>query len=283
MESKEINLPLIEETNTIASKEIKHFNQSRKRTEHLEKGLDSASECIRKILPQHAPTLPNYEAGFLYEPSDKVGGDFFDFIRLEDDTLGITIGDVSGHGIDSAIVMGMAKKVIRLRAKADPHGSPATILSQVNEDLFEDLGRNTFITALYANISLKDGKVKFARAGHEPPFRFKLDQVVPVSYEQSKGIALGMEPGPVFNKIIEEKSIVLSPGEGLLFYTDGIVESTNPRRDLFTRERLGYVLEQVSGVLNAESLIAKLQGEIDEFCEGVPPEDDMTAIAVLRR
>lgn len=219
-------------------------------------------------------------------PEDRVLATVFnfkDFMIRKFIFRDITILEVSGHGVDSAIIMGMAKKVIRLRAKADPHGSTAELLSQVNDDLFEDLGRNTFITALYASIRLKEGEVRFSRAGHEPPFRFKIDEVEPVSYEQSKGIALGMDPGPVFNKIIEEKSIQLSPGEGLLFYTDGIVESINARRDLFTRERLGYVLEKLDGVESAESLIVNLQGVINHFCEGGPPEDDMTAIEVLRR
>ncbi len=277
---------LLEDTKELesipVSTEIARFNRSLKRTEKLEKGLDSASKCIRKILPSSAPDVPDYDFSFSYTPCDKVGGDFFDFIPLGRNVLGVSIGDVSGHGLDSAIVMAMAKKIIRVRARDLAKRPTHEVLCKANEDLYEELGSRIFITALYARIHLVEGIVHFARAGHEPLVHFRPgSKVTPVFYE-TKGIAIGMDPGRRFNELVEEKRVRVRHGEGLLLYTDGIVESWNARRDLFSRPRLAYTLEQLQPSCTAETAIASINQAVERFAHGVPSEDDMTAIVIMR-
>ncbi|MBI4584261.1 MAG: SpoIIE family protein phosphatase [Planctomycetes bacterium] len=264
-------------------KEITQLTQTLKRTEKLEKGLDSACKCVRKILPAQPPKVSGYEFAFFFSPCDKVGGDFFDFTFGDDNFLDIAIGDVSGHGLDSAIIMAMAKKVLRLRAKDFPSRNSKEILCQVNRDLYEDLGQRIFITVLFVRMNLRSGLVHFARAGHEPPIRFQPGAKEAPVFCNSTGIAIGMDSGPRFTPILEERSIQLLPGEGLLLYTDGIVESLNSRRDLFSRQRLAYTLEHLQEPVTAQSVIETIGAAVDQFSQGFPQEDDMTAIAILRK
>ena len=189
---------------------------------------------------------------------------------------------MSGHGLDSAIVMAMAKKVLRVRAKDLSDRSTMDVLCQANEDLFEELGSRLFITVLYAKIDLDKGLVHFSRAGHEPPMVFQPGSKIPPTRHNSKGIAIGIDSGKRFNALIEEKCVQLSPGDGLLLYTDGIVESWNSRRDLFSRSRLAYTLEQLQNTCCAETVIQSINLAVEQFAQGVPPEDDMTAIVVMR-
>lgn len=277
---------ILEETNQLedipVSTEIVQFNQSLKRTEHLEKGLDSASDCIRKILPSRPPRVPGYDFAFSYVPCDKVGGDFFDFIPLGPDVLGISIGDVSGHGLDSAIVMAMAKKILRLRARDLAHRPVTETLSQANRDLSEELRSRIFVTALFARIRLADGLVEFARAGHEPPVQFFPGAGVPAQTHSSSGLAIGIDEGARFDELIESRCLQVDSGEGLLLYTDGIVETWNARRDLFSRSRLAYTLERLQASCTAESVIRTIGAAVGTFCRGIAPEDDMTAIVIMR-
>lgn len=277
-----VDLRDFEESDPQARRKITHLTQSLKRTEVLEKGLDSASECVRRFLPSEAPVQEGYSFSFASESCDKVGGDFFDFFPLGDDLLGISIGDVSGHGIDSAIIMGMSKKVLRLRARELVHESPAEVLARANDDLFEDLGRKLFVTALYGRLELSTGEFTFARAGHEPPVYFKPGTHFSPRPLRTEGIALGMTPAATFRGVIESATIQLVPGDALLLYTDGIVEAWNPRHDLFSRKRLNYVLEKTPTGSTAEGILTGLQAAVTEFSGGSPSEDDQTAIVITR-
>ena len=264
------------------SKEIAHFNQSLKRTEHLEKGLDSASKCIRKILPSQAREYPDYDFSFSYSPSDKVGGNFFDFIPLGEGQLGVSIGDVSGHGLDSAIIMAMAKKIIRVRARDLAVAPPTEVLKQANRDLYDELDARIFIAALYARIDLERGLVRFTRAGHEPPLHFRAGSKHPPTFHNSTGIAVGIDSGRRFDSLVQKASIGLGRGDGILLYTDGIVESWNARKDLFSRSRLCYTLEGLQVPCTADTVIQNINMAVDRFAQEMPAEDDMTAIVIMR-
>lgn len=265
-----------------ARRKIEHLTKSLRRTEILEKGLDSASKCVRRFLPSKPPEVQGFDFAFSMGACDKVGGDFFDFIEIDAEHLGVSIGDVSGHGIDSAIIMGMAKKVVRLRAKQVGLGSPAEVLSMANEDLYEELGRRTFVTALYARIHIPSGKIDFARAGHEPPLKFMPGWDVKPHVYQSDGFALGIDSGGHFRRVINDAVIELAMGESLLLYTDGIVERWNKRHDLFSRDRLLYLLETLPEQSGAGGILDRINLAVDQFAEGTQPEDDMTAIVIVR-
>ncbi len=151
-------------------KKIQLLNQSLQRTVTLEKGLDSAAKYVKQFLPQAPPEAEGYEFAFLYRSSEKVGGDFFDFVSLGDEKLGIVIGDVAGHGMDAALLMGITKKVIRIRAVDDSSYSPKNVLCKASKDISEDFGPGSFVTALFGVLELDTGNFK-ARPSWEPTGR----------------------------------------------------------------------------------------------------------------
>ena len=261
-------------------KRIFHLNTSLKRTASLEKELDSAEKYVRKFLPQEAPTAEGYRFAFSYRSSEKIGGDFFDFIQLNENQLGISIGDVSGHGIDAALIMGISKKVINIRAKEHRLGVPSAVLKQANSDLTSDLNRQTFVTALYAVLDLGEGNFHFARAGHEPPILFypgRLQNTI-----MSKGVALGLGTERIFNSQIEDVTVKLEPGWCIFLCTDGLAECRNPKEAIYSRERLTFELSLAKSHQTAQEMLDQLLGAIETFSSGRSQEDDMTAILIQR-
>ncbi len=269
-----------------AGKEISHFEQSVRRTMQLERGLDSAARCVQQLLPSRTPEVPGYSFAFAYRQSEKIGGDFFDFFPLEGGRLGISIGDVSGRGIGAAILMVLAKKVISLRARDDrwsePIG-PREVLVRACEDLWSDLDRSSFITALYGVLDPLTGTFHFARAGHERPVLLQPaagEAPIPVA---SEGAALGVLPVATFQERIEERVVELTPNSRLLLFTDGLVDATNPRGQTFSRLRLLDWLRRVRVDQGPQQIIDGLFDEIARHTGAAVPEDDMTAIVIARK
>lgn len=263
-----------------AHKRIFQLNQSLKRTVKLEKGLDSAAKCIQKLLPQKPPVARGYEFAFFYRSSEKVGGDFFDFIPLDDDTLGIAIGDVAGHGIDAALVMGISKKLINVRAKDPRFSSPRAVLWQVHRDFRGDFSRSTFLTALYGRLRLSSGTFEFARAGHEFPIFFR-----PGGRQKllkTKGTALGLGNDKQFGSQIEEASIILPPDSFLFLCTDGLIECRAGRGSFYTRDRLLFELGCARPGESSKHILGRVLNALERFAEGHPQEDDMTAILIRK-
>jgi len=263
-------------------KKIFHLNQTLKRTVSLEKGLDSAEKCVQRFLPANPPNVAGYQFAFSCESSEKVGGDFFDFISLGDEHLGICIGDVSGHGIDAALLMGISKKVIQIRAlDAGPEASPQSVLRRANADLVVDFTRSTFVTVLYGVLHLPTGAFTYARAGHEPPYMCGPERSR-VIVNESKGLPLGIDAGKIFDRVLEERTILVRPGSFVFLSTDGIAECWNPRGSKYSKERLQFALEQIDETYPCQQALDSVLKSVRDFAEGRPQEDDMTAILFKR-
>jgi serine phosphatase RsbU (regulator of sigma subunit) len=266
-----------------ARRRIVHLNQSLKRTVSLEKGLDSAEKCVLRFLPQNAPASDDYDFAFSYSPSDKVGGDFFDFLRLDEEHIGITIGDVSGHGIDAALLMAISKKVVHIRARdAGPGASPRKVLEKANRDLVDDFSRSTFVTVLYAILHEPTGAFTYARAAHEPPYVCG-PRKGQVRVHDSKGIPLGVDSGKLFDRVLEERTVQISSGGFVFLCTDGLGECWNPRDTQFSKKRLIFSLEHLDQDTPCEDALASILKSVNDFAEGRPPEDDMTTILIKRK
>jgi sigma-B regulation protein RsbU (phosphoserine phosphatase) len=272
-------------------REIARFDRSIKRAEQIEQNLVSAARCVQKILPSREPVLPGYRFAFAYRQSAVVGGDFFDFIDLGDDRIGISIGDVSGNGLEAAVLMGLAKKVIAIRARdgagpseaaAGKPASPREVLARANEDLRGDLDRSTFITALYGILDGRTGTFRFSRAGHELPIWFAPGTTAEPRPVQSRGAALGVLDGPPFRARIEEKMVDLRPGEALLLFTDGVVDARSPRGQSFSRTRLREVLRRTPQDRTPGEVIDNLLQEVSRHSGGDPLGDDVTALLISR-
>ena len=233
---------------------------------------DFADTMQRSLLPRTRPQLEELEIGDVYDSSARVdvGGDVYDFLELPDGRLAVVLGDVTGHGIDAAADMAMAKFVFRSLARE--HSEPADFLAAANEIVLEEIASGKFITLLYLTIDPRTGDVACASAGHPAP-RLVRRGGAPEPLA-ARGLALGIEGGQAY----EEARVRLEPGDAVVLYTDGLVEA---RRDgeLFGEERLDAALA-AGGRLSAHELAESLL----EGCRAFAGElGDDCAIVVLKK
>jgi serine phosphatase RsbU (regulator of sigma subunit) len=227
----------------------------------------------RSLLPRTRPRIPGLEIGAVYESSALVGigGDVYDYLRIDDDHLAIVLGDVTGHGIDAAADMAMAKFVFRSLARLYPQ--PAAFLAAANNVVVEEIGAGKFITMLYLTVNLARGEVACASAGHPAPRLVRPDGTVESLAVQ--GLVLGIEAGQPY----EELTRSFEPGSAVVLFTDGVVEARR-RGELFGEERLDRVLAE-RHELPAESLAESVLQECRRYVGGELRDD--CAIVVVRR
>lgn len=249
-----------------------------RRKKDLEQGLGVARRRQSVMLPS-PPEIAGYEFACTYDPATEISGDFYDFPRLGDDRVGILIGDVSGHGIEAAIVMGMAKKSLSIFARFA--SGPADALTQGNDDICGDLDSDTFLTAAYAVLDGPRARIVLARAGHPMPVLSNRKRKPPHQEIRSKGMMVGMSRGAVFGQALEEVTVDLVAGDLLFFYTDGLTEARSPSGALFGLDRALAMLES-SPRTKPATLLENLRNAVTEFRGGHEPEDDVTMIALRR-
>ena len=193
--------------------------------ERLEHELRLAHEVQLNLLPKEVPVLSDsIDLAAASMPADEVGGDYFDFIEIDDDRLGMVIGDVSGKGTSAAFYMAEIKGMIQAYSRI--YDSPRKILCDVNKTLHGNMDRRSFISLTYAIIDTKKDKMKYARAGHMPILYYNKSKDEWNDLEP-KGIGLGLDKGDIFDKVIEEKEQKLKKDELYYFYTDGVSDAMN--------------------------------------------------------
>jgi serine phosphatase RsbU (regulator of sigma subunit) len=247
------------------------------KTEEREKSLEIARARLIKMLPQVAPKIPHVEIGFLYKPSDKVGGDVYDFVDLKQGRHGIFLGDVSGHGIEAAVVVGMAKKVFDIYAKILV--TPGRVLAQSNKEIYPDLDSNTFITAIYGVLDESTMTFTYGRAGHPHPILYNDRLGTKPEVLASKGMSLGLDGGILFNRMIQEETIQLTQGDIILLYTDGVTEAANSQGIEFGVPRLLETIRTAPDKTPAK-LVAHIYQVITDFAQVKNHQDDITLICI---
>jgi serine phosphatase RsbU (regulator of sigma subunit)/predicted ester cyclase len=238
----------------------------------VEQELHVARRIQHALLPKAVPDLRGWEIAHHYRPAKEVGGDFYDFIDLEDGRLGLVVGDATGHGVPAALMMANTQSV--LRAVAQRGGSePGRILAEVNEVLRTYIPPSMFVTCFYGLLDPESGSFRYANAGHNLPYCRQEGTAIEL---RATGMPLGLMPGMSY----EEKEITLKPGESVLLYSDGLVEAHDPRREMFGLLRMqGLVGTHPGGATLIDSLLA----ELEHFTgEGWEQEDDITLVTVRR-
>jgi serine phosphatase RsbU (regulator of sigma subunit) len=239
--------------------------------ERIEQELQTARSIQRAFLPGEVPSLPGWQFVPYYQPARSVGGDFYDFLPCADGRLGLSIGDVTGKGIPAALLMATVHTM--LRAATQEMTAPSGVLARVNELLAAEIPAGMFVTCFMALLDPASGRLRYANAGHEPPF---LQHEGSASELWATGMPLGMMPGTHY----EEYEIELAPGDGLLFYSDGLVEAHNPRHEMFGFPRLRRLLtEQTNGATLIDVLLSELKAFTGERWE---QEDDVTLMTLQR-
>ena len=244
--------------------------QARER-ERVEQDLRVAQRIQQASLPEEVPELEGWQIKPYYKPARAVGGDFYDFLELEDSRLGLVVGDATGHGVPAALVMSTTCGM--LRAVAPSVDSPGEVLARVNEALSARIPQNMFVTCFYAILDLKNGSLRYANAGHDLPY---VQRGSDAEELMARGMPLGLMPGMSY----EEKKTILEGGEAALFYSDGLVEAHNPGGEMFGFPRLRSLLaEHHDEGLLVNFLVDKLRSFTGY---GWEQEDDITLVTLQR-
>ena len=244
--------------------------QARER-ERVEQDLRVAKRIQQASLPEEVPELEGWQINPYYKPAREVGGDFYDFLELPNEHLGLVVGDATGHGVPAALVMSTTCGM--LRAVALTVDSPGEVLARVNEALSVRIPPNMFVTCFYAILDLKYGSLRYANAGHDLPYVRRGGDAEEL---MARGMPLGLIPGMSY----EEKKTILESGEAALFYSDGLVEAHNPGGEMFGFPRLRSLVAQhdEEGLL-VDFLMDKLRSFTGY---GWEQEDDITLVTLQR-
>ncbi len=243
----------------------------REERSRIEQEMRTAQLIQQSLLPKEQPALAGWQIVTYYQSAREVGGDLYDFLPFKDGRLGLVIGDVADKGMPSALVMASTRSM--LRAAVQVIDSPGEVLARVNDLLYADTPPQMFVTCFYAVLDPVSGKLRYANAGHDLPYRQHAGSVREL---RATGMPLGLMPGMRY----EEKEVIIACDENVLFYSDGLVEAHNPRREMFGFPRLQALLAEHS---DGASLIDFLLNELKRFTgEGWEQEDDMTLLSLQR-
>jgi sigma-B regulation protein RsbU (phosphoserine phosphatase) len=252
------------------------FEAAEKRT--MEKDLQVAHEVQRILLPGTLPDFGGYEIAGVNVPARHVSGDYYDFIEVSPRHRGLAIADVSGKGVPASLLMAMCRSV--LRCVSDGEESAAKALRRLNRHLYPDIREDMFISMAYAILDGETSTVRLARAGHDAPLWYhavdgSITRISP------PGLAIGIDDGPVFDRVTGDLEVVLEAGDMIVFFTDGVTEALDAQGDEFGMERLmACVREAASG--GALSVVEGITARVGEFAKDQPRHDDVTLV-VLRR
>jgi serine phosphatase RsbU (regulator of sigma subunit) len=257
------------------SQEIETLQSRVNDMQEMERSVNQAQRRQLHLLPVDPAPDEIADIAVIYRPLQAVSGDFLDFYSLSDNRFGVSIGDVSGHGVETAIVMGMAKMAFRVRSQA--HGSVRDLMTYANQDLFTELRRTAFITGVFAVIDRDTHQMIYVRAGHPKPL-LKRKKGGCVELE-GKGLPFGVDKGPRFASGLEECAVDLEPGDLLLLYTDGVIEA-GPATAQFGMERLKEALEATPADATARVALKHIADAVDAFVGDGVMGDDVTLICL---
>ncbi|MGB2805979.1 MAG: SpoIIE family protein phosphatase [Candidatus Zixiibacteriota bacterium] len=240
----------------------------------LEEELSIAKRIQQSFLPRAKPRLPGFDISGINIPSEEVGGDYYDFIPIIENQIGIVIADVSGKGIPAALIMASVRA--GLIAEIRNNYAIRSIMAKVNNLLFESTASDIYVTAVYGVLDPKNRIFTFSNAGHNAPILRRADGEM--KYLTEGGMALGMFE----NSKYEERPLGINPGEIIVFYTDGVTEAKNDKEEEFGTRRLKQVIGD-SHQLGASQIQKNIYDAVKKFTGVSHQEDDLTMIVVKIR
>ncbi len=256
---------------------LRHGQEALLARREIEHDLNLATRIQARLLPADVPRIQGYDIAAYYHSAREVGGDYYDFLRIDEAHLGVAVADVSGKGVPASLVMTMTRSL--LRSAAHGQDSPSETIQLVNRILAPDIGPGMFVTLLYFVIHLPSRRVRLVRAGHNAPLLHvaRLNRVVPL---QPRGIAIGLDRGgSLFRSELEVQQFVLNPNDCLVAYTDGIVEGKNPASENYSDDRLAGTIQRESGG-SAQSIVDSVIGDLARHRKDAEQSDDITLVAI---
>jgi sigma-B regulation protein RsbU (phosphoserine phosphatase) len=244
----------------------------------LDHDLEIARDIQRILLPSEAPAIDGFQISGINVPARQVSGDYFDYIQVDQERLGVAIADVSGKGVPASLIMAICRSV--LRAEAAGNASPADVLRKVNRQLYPDIKEDMFISMAYLILDHQQDGVTLARAGHDAPLLYKR-QSQTVTSVKSPGMVVGIDSGSVFDRLTVDFAVPLERSDCLVLYTDGVTETLNSDGDEFGIDRM---MECVRASANdgAQAIVKRIIENVREFTGSIPQNDDITLIAIRK-
>src|SRR3989440_2999395 len=233
----------------------------------LEGQLEVARQLQLELLPAKDPQLEGYDISAYNFPTEEVSGDYYDWVRIYDDQIGLVIADVSGKGVPAALLMAFLRA--SLRAATHIGYSPHISMAKVNYLLWESIERNQFITAFYGILDATNRTLAYSNAGHNPPLL--MDKDGSVRFEERGGVPLGMFRDSRYY----EDFATIDPGEVLVLYTDGVTEAENPALEEYGRDRLVAAVRRCRH-LGAREMIDFIHRDVTQWTDGRGATDDVT-------
>ncbi|MDR3141931.1 MAG: SpoIIE family protein phosphatase [Tannerellaceae bacterium] len=276
--TKPINLEDMELTIEKAVEQIKFVKkaqQEHSQLKSIQSDLKVAKEIQETILPKEFRPFPDCHTFDIYASMNAaayVGGDFYDFFRIDGDRLGFVIADVSGKGIPAAIFMAISRTVVRAIALTE--NSAAQCMQRSNKILCQESVNDMFVTVFYGILNINSGIITYCNAGHNPPVLIQKDgaaSFVPMTND----MILGAVPDIPYH----EKELALRPGDNLFLYTDGVTEAMNLRHERYGTERLLEDCRRLAAK-SPEELIKEITAAVEHFTTGVSQSDDITLLSL---
>jgi len=243
--------------------------------ERIEQEMRWAREIQQSLLPHSMPRLPGFDTAGVNIPANEVGGDYYDYIAIDEHHHYFVIADVSGKGVPAGLVMSITRSLIRTYAEFEH--SPGAILKRVNRTLSDDMESEMFVTAGLLMLDPATRQITIARAGHEPLMWQHADGNI--ERLEPSGTALALLDVASFDELLETQTITLAPGERVLLYTDGVTEARDPEGHEFGYEHIERVLGRQT-VSTADELVTTLLDAVKTFEQGEPQRDDITLVCI---
>jgi len=244
----------------------------------LDHDLEIARDIQRVLLPAEPPSINGFEISGINVPARQVSGDYFDYIKVDEERLGVAIADVSGKGVPASLIMAICRSVLRSQAAQNP--SPADVLRKVNRQLYPDIKEDMFISMAYLILDHVRNGVTLARAGHDAPLLYKRasQTVTPL---KPPGMVVGIDSGNVFDRITGDFPVPLERDDCLVLYTDGVTEALDTDGNEFGIERTIQSV-RASAANGAQAIIARLIDDLRNFVGSQPQNDDITLISIRK-
>lgn len=243
--------------------------------ERIEGELNVAREIQMGLLPKifpPFPDIPGLDLNALIAPAREVGGDLYDFYRLDERRICFILGDVSGKGVPAALFMAVTMTLMKMTAAKGL--SPDRILREVNDQLSRDNEASMFVTLFCGILDMHNGELQYANGGHNPPILL-CNGSPPVFLEETGDMLLGVMEGITYTM----KRIVLQPGEGIFIYSDGITEAQDEQGQLYSEERLLTLFDQIER-RPAARVVEQVMHSVNNFAGDTPQADDITMMMV---
>ncbi|MCK4351066.1 MAG: SpoIIE family protein phosphatase, partial [Candidatus Krumholzibacteria bacterium] len=205
--------------------------------ERFQKEMQVAQEIQHSLLPRNVPDISGYEIGSLYRAAREVGGDYYDFVHVDEETVGVVVADVSGKGVPGSLVMTMIRTALRMEARGNH--SAAEVMARMNDFVTEDMKKGMFVTIFYVILDSKNRIISYSSAGHNPMilYRAESDETF---FLNPRGFPVGISlpDDSLFRRSIDVEKVKLKKDDMLVIYTDGVTEAMNESREQYGEEKL---------------------------------------------